>query len=109
MIYLASPYTSADPAIEERRFEQVRDFVAKHFLQRTMLFSPIVYCHQFRASHGFEGDAVFWADLNRSFVLRASELWVLQLDGWQSSHGVQQEIRWAQDLFKPVVYKELHE
>lgn len=109
MIYLASPYSSPVPAIELQRYVAARDFTAEAMLRGHILFSPIVYCFQFQQHYDLPGDAMFWKDLNRAMLLRCSEVWVLQLDGWQSSVGVRLEIDWANNLEKPVKMVEPYE
>ena len=43
MIYIASPYTHADPAVRQRRFEDVYHYVAERMLQGAVVYSPIAH------------------------------------------------------------------
>jgi len=51
-------------------------------------------------------DWSFWREYDRAFLEMCSEVWVLTLDGWRESHGVQAEIELARELGKPVVLVE---
>lgn len=105
MIYLASPYSAPTEALEKLRFQQTRDFVAKQIKLGYVIFSPIVYCHQFKIDFGFAGDADYWAEFNLAILHRAKQMWVLQLTGWEQSRGVQTELAWAKALDIPVIHR----
>jgi len=104
MIYIASPYTHADPHEIEYRYEKTLEATAMLFEQGHHAFSPIVHCHPVAKVHGFRGDYAFWSAYNLHMLSFADELWVLQLDGWNKSIGVQEEIIHALKLGKPVIY-----
>ena len=106
MIYLASPYSSADPAIVQQRFEAATRYVAYYFRLGVPLLSPIVYCHPIARTHSLPGDALFWQFLNEELVMRSSAMWVLKLPGWESSAGVTSEIALARRLDIPLHFKE---
>jgi len=46
------------------------------------------------------------ATFDRAFLEMCSEVWVLTLDGWRESEGVQAEMAMARELGKPVVVVE---
>lgn len=45
MIYLASPYSHPDPAVEELRFEAACEAACKLMQQGHHVFSPIAHTH----------------------------------------------------------------
>jgi len=45
MIYLASPYTSDDPAVRQQRFEAACRAAAAMIRQGQTVFSPIAHSH----------------------------------------------------------------
>lgn len=104
MIYVASPYSSPDPVIQEARFKVVEYFTAYWLRLGAPVFSPIVYCHHMSLVHRLPGDFAFWGEFNRKMLERATDLWVLKLDGWQVSTGVQAEIKMALARNLPVAY-----
>ena len=103
LIYLASPYTHPDPIVREARFCAACRQAARMIQNRILVFSPVAYGHVV-ASYGLPLDWTFWEPFDQAFLELCSEVWVLTLDGWQESKGVQAEITIAQKLNKPVVW-----
>lgn len=101
--YLASPYSSADPAVREERFRAACRVAAVLFRAGHFLISPIAHSHVL-VEHGLPGDWNFWQSFDRALLARCDALFVLMLDGWEESVGVQAEIRIARELGKPVRY-----
>jgi hypothetical protein len=103
MIYLASPYTDADPAVRQWRFESACRAAAALTCQGKTVFSPIAHSHAICA-FGVPLDWQFWARHDRRYLEVCDEVVVLTLDGWQESVGVRAEIAIAQKLGKPISY-----
>ncbi len=59
MIYLASPYTHADPAVRQRRFEAACRTSAVLICRGQTVFSPIAHSHAICA-YGVPLDWRFW-------------------------------------------------
>lgn len=105
MIYLASPYTHSDPAVEAFRFEAVCQIVADLMLQGHVVISPIAHSHPLAVRRPEVGGKwEMWKQLDTDLVKASDELWVFTLDGWECSKGVQAEITIAESLNKPVRY-----
>lgn len=102
MIYLASPYTHADPEIRDQRYHEVLLAVKWLLTHKMWVYSPIVHCHALAKSHRLPHTADFWWAYNSHMLSRADELMVLALEGWQDSIGVAQECDFAYQLNKPV-------
>ncbi len=102
MIYVASPYTHADPEVREKRFTAAFNYT--HYLMQTgrTCFSPIVYGHQFHTLKGVPQNFEFWQDLNNTVLILASEVHVLKLPDWELSRGIKQEIHLADQWNIPV-------
>jgi len=105
MIYLASPYTHPDPAVREARFQAACRQAAEMLRCGIAVFSPIAHTHSI-AAYGLPLDWSFWREYDRAFLEMCSEVWVLTLDGWRESEGVQAEMAMARELGKPVVLVE---
>lgn len=105
LIYLASPYTHADPDVQEQRFNAACFETARMLREGRHVFSPIVHGHPL-SRHGLPGDYDFWGPYCRAFLERASELVILTLDGWRESVGVTDEVRIAAELGLPVSHEE---
>lgn len=103
MIYLASPYTHPDPAIQEERFRAVCAYAATMMRQGLRVFSPIAHTHHI-ALCGLPGGWEFWEAYDRDMIARCDEVAVLCLPGWEESTGVRAEIAIAAELGLPVRY-----
>ena len=106
MIYIASPYTHADPAVRHQRFENVCRYVAERMLQGAVVYSPICHSHPITERFNLPVTWEFWAHFDRSMIQRADALEVLMLDGWCRSVGVTAEINFARGLGLPIGFKE---
>jgi hypothetical protein len=106
-IYIASPYSSQDPAVVEDRFEAVAQFVAKFCREGRALYSPILHFHPLSRMCQLPGDYFFWEKVNHAMIKAADELWILKLPGWDQSTGVRLEIEYAVSKDMPVRYVDL--
>ena len=104
MIYLASPYSSDDPAVKQYRHDRAAEFVADFFNINCFIFSPIVYCHTLSLTNNLDGTFETWQRFNFHMLTQCMSLWVLQLEGWDTSKGVTQEISWAKELNRSILY-----
>ena len=110
-IYLASPYTPLDAEdfiekldIMEIRYRQVCE-AAAHFIDEGYnVFSPIAHSHQIGKNLGNPTDSKFWTKLDLAFLPYCKEMWVLMLDDWARSTGIQNESREAEKLGKKIRY-----
>jgi nucleoside 2-deoxyribosyltransferase len=103
MIYLASPYWHADPTIRNQRFRAACRAVAQMIRQGVTVFSPVVYGHAL-VGEGLPGDWSFWQRHDGEYLTRCDEVVVLQIDGWEESEGVREELRLAAAIGKSVRY-----
>ena len=103
LVYLASPYSHPDPAVRQARYQAACRAAAWLIGQGHLVFSPIAHSHAI-AQHGLPVDWGFWEEQDRRLLAACDELWVLMLDGWEDSRGVQAEVAIARKLGKPVGY-----
>jgi hypothetical protein len=101
MIYLASPYSHADPVVRQARCDAACQGAAVLIGSGRAVIAPIVQGHPL-VRFGLPGDWSFWAPMARQYIARCDEVVVLQLDGWRESEGVQAELALAADLGRPV-------
>ena len=103
LVYLASPYTHRDQFIMELRASLVGCLTAQFQLEfgttRTF-FSPIVHGHNMTKTK--EGQKLphtwdYWKPHDLNILKRCDELWVVCMEGWEDSTGVQEEIQFAKD------------
>lgn len=91
MIYLASPYSS-NP---ELNHQLALEATARFILNGYHIYSPIVHCHPIHLVENMPKTFDFWQKHNFALLSKSSELWVLDIPGWQESIGVQAEINHA--------------
>jgi hypothetical protein len=108
LIFVASAYSHADPAVMQARFEQVEHGISRWLRRNFPVFSPIVYCHRITHKYTMPKDAAWWKAMNDSWLLSSEQLWVATwVDGWEESEGVDGEIVLAAVNNIPISYKEM--
>lgn len=104
-IYLASPYSHPDEQIKLQRFEDICKISAYYFSQGYIMFVPIAQSHPIAEIGKLtDTDWEYWKEVDTVFLQQASSLWVVMLEGWKDSIGVQAEIKIAMDLGLPICY-----
>jgi len=103
MIYLISPYTHSDPAVQYHRYRQACRATAKLMAAGIPVFSPL--CNSVPAVElgGLEMDHDGFMEIDLPLLHRCDEVLVIGLDGWAESKGVRREMFEALALRKPVV------
>ena len=102
LVYLASPYSDADPMIMAKRAAAM-NLIAGAVLRtgRWLVFSPLSHSAPIANYVGRDAleanGAVNWYDLDLRILAACDELWVVQFDGWRDSEGVRREIDRARD------------
>lgn len=103
-IYLACPYSHERLTTRIDRFYEANDYAAQLMKQGHIVFSPISHSHPIAIQCDLPGDFGFWEEFDRSFIEWCDQLFVVRLDGWKESIGVQAEIKIAKELGKKVMY-----
>lgn len=101
-LYLASPYSHKEDSIKESRYEAAMAGAAFLYNQGFQVFSPIAHCHVIAKTHDLPGHYAFWQRMDHTMIQKSAGVIVLVIDGWATSEGVQDEIRLARRLGKPV-------
>ena len=112
MIYVASPYSIIPPdwikagistklveermpALMESRYKAVMKYVAHRVLAKSCYFSPILYSHEMAKVSNFPKTFEWWANMNHKYIDVCNEVHVLQMQDWENSAGVRDEINYA--------------
>lgn len=103
MIYLACPYTHPNQAVREQRFEAACAATATLMRSGKSVFSPIVHSHPL-VRYGLPVEWEFWQAQDCEHLRRCDCVVVLTLEGWETSRGVQAELRLASELQLPIHY-----
>lgn len=104
LIYLASPYSHPDEAVRQQRFETVCFVAANLMREGKHIFSPIAHTHPIALNGDLPKGFDFWEEFDRKMIAACGELWVVMMDGWEQSKGVQAEIKIAAEMGIPVKY-----
>jgi len=104
MIYLASPYSSADPAVEQARFVACCKAMADLLARGRHVYSPIVHSHAICRETGMDPHWPGWYVHSAVMLTSSAALWVLTLPGWRESVGVTAEIEQARGMQLPIKY-----
>ena len=108
LIYLASPYSHQSVAVRRARVRSICRAAAALIRCGYVVFSPVAHSHGI-SQHGLPVTWEFWEHQDRRFLTLCDELWVLQLEGWRQSRGVQAEIALACSMGKPVRFVNMDE
>lgn len=98
MIYLATPYTHSDPNVIEERFQRVTKVAGKLLENGEVVFSPITHCHEIAKLHNLPTNWEWWMKIDREYLSKCKVLYILTLDGWENSKGVNAEIALAKEF-----------
>jgi hypothetical protein len=104
MIYIASPFSDPSPTVRVSRRNAAHDAVVRLTDARHVVFSPVVISGELVIYTIITFDSAWWYEWSMDFLRAATEVWVLCIDGWKTSKGVQDEIAEALRLGKPVKY-----
>lgn len=105
LIYLASPYSHRLKSIRHRRWRQVTQIGAQLIAEGVHIFGPITESHSYSEANPKIGKGwEFWKTHYELMLSKCDELWVVMLDGWENSKGVQGEIAYATERGIPITY-----
>lgn len=103
-VYLACPYTHADPDVQLQRMELASIVAARIMQNGFAVYSPITHGHHI-AQH-LPGNIVtghdFWMAQCLPIVVKAAALIVLPMAGWRQSRGVRDEMEFARRYGLPI-------
>lgn len=106
LVYLASPYSSPDKALQEYRFVAVA--IAAGWVMNNYpdlkFFSPITHTHPIAMHCKLPGHWEFWATYDQCMLSRCDEFWVLAIPGFKESTGVNAERKIAAELGLPIKF-----
>ena len=103
LVYLASPYSHEDEAVQVRRYREAKDVTAALWQAGYTVISPILYTHDLSVSYGISGGYEEWQRLDEKLIRAADVVLVLMLDGWRESKGIQAELKLARELGKTIL------
>jgi hypothetical protein len=109
LIYLAVPYSHKDPKVKEQRFQMANRASAILMGRGDYVFSPISHTHPIALAGNLPGGFEFWEGYDRTMLKCCDVLYVLKIDGWETSVGVTAERRIARELGIPAIHVTIEE
>jgi hypothetical protein len=71
-----------------------------------IVYCPIAACHAIAELCDLPTDWEFWARTDQIMIEQSAELRVVKMSGWETSHGVQTEIKIAIAAGIPITFME---
>jgi hypothetical protein len=103
-VYLACPYSAPDPYTKEDRFISVTK-AASHLMScGFIVYSPITHCHPMEVHGGLPQGWKFWKRIDEVYIKHCHTVFILPLEGWESSVGVNAEIIMANKMGIPILF-----
>jgi hypothetical protein len=104
-IYVASPYSvNADAQLRQERYKYALMKTIEFTKKGLPVFSPIVHSHPMSLVANMPCTFDFWKELDCLYIDNCDQMYVLMMDGWKESIGVQFEIEYAKSKGIPITY-----
>lgn len=101
--YLATPYSSKDPAVSQKRYEEQQRLLAHLTANLGLLVvAPIEMCHHLSKTYNLPSGYEYWKKRDRTLISRSDGVIVGKIPGWGGSVGVADEVNYALELGLPV-------
>ena len=109
LVYLASPYNKFSGG-KEMAYQLACNKASQLMLQGYKVFCPIAHSHSIEVESGMPiQDGEWWLQQDFAVLYWCSKLFVYKMPGWDTSHGVQREIDFADQYGIPIEYLEYNE
>lgn len=110
IIYLACPYADMEECVRFERWRMVNRATAFLFARGHVVYSPITHNHAVVNQQSCNlGDIIslktsweFWKKVDLTMMARCSKLYILDMEGWRGSVGVNAEIEYAKSNKIPI-------
>lgn len=106
LVYLACPYSHDEHSFRMLRWYAANQAAAKLMSEGLYIFSPISHTHPIaEASEGkLPRGWDFWEGYDRQYLNICKKIIVLRIPGWDTSKGVQAEIKIGTEMGIPIEY-----
>jgi hypothetical protein len=109
LYYLASPFSHANPFVQNVRYEMINYIAAQLTLDGYMLIEPIGSCFDKSRKYELPGGYEYWKTRDRKLIEHSEGIIVAKMEGWSYSVGVTDEIVHAKELGLPVYMLDVNE
>ena len=103
-VFVISPYTDDDQNVVCDRVAAAERYLASLTMEDVVAYSTIAAMHHLTVKFSLPNDYEYWKDHCHKMISSAKEVYVLCLDGWENSVGVQDELSIARELNKKITY-----
>jgi hypothetical protein len=98
LIYIGSPYTHPEKEVRHRNYIEVTKIAAEIVSNGQVAISPITYGHVLLDYAKMPSDWEFWSDFCLTLLKKCDKILVCNnMEGWDRSRGLTQEIQYAKD------------
>lgn len=97
-IYLATPHNHDDPEIREERFKAAQLAAATVYAHCIPVYSPIAHWHPIAQVHSLPHGWFYWKQQDEAMLKNCLELWVITIEGWETSKGIKAEVAFAKHM-----------
>lgn len=107
LIYLGSPYSSPDIAIQRERY-QIALYAASVLAKAGVpCYCPIVSWHEVSVRFDLPGNFGFWLEQDKAMMDVCTAGWFIDIPGFAQSKGIMYEMQYLRSIKKPVVVTSL--
>lgn len=94
LYYLAAPYSHSTPEVVEDRMEEFKH-ADQHLIKSGFMTVSPLYKHWIVKDTVIPTDWEYWSKYSKSLLHSCDTLIIIMIDGWSSSTGVIEELRFA--------------
>lgn len=105
LIYVSCAFGQDDPHVREKRIDLVSRFCAEKMREGIIVFCPLIH-NYYILRYGLPIGWSYWEKFNTQLLKRCDRLFVLKLEGWERSEGIQAEVTLARKFNIPIEYHE---
>ena len=104
MAYIAIPYTDPDKSVIEERVKTLCEVDARLMKQGIFTVSPVLKHLLFTHAKDLPSDWKYWEEYSYTLLSRCQVMYVVTIQGWEDSIGVQSEIAYCKEMGIKIVY-----
>lgn len=100
--YLSAPFSHPDPTIQQARYEEITAAAGHLIKAGTYVYSPLTHNIPIK-NLGIITTWEEWKPLDFAMIDQCDQLIIYQMEGWETSRGVQEEVAYAKEKNIPII------
>lgn len=104
VVFVAAPYFDLDKKIIEQRVHLVSRYCTHLLSKKICVLSPIVFGSTILEHFVLPNDFSYWDNISYQYIDLSTEVHILMLNGWSHSRGIKNEMIYAKQNNKNIVY-----